>query len=172
MGEKLPLTVLSARSEKEVAKHWSPSALLVGEIQQREFVPSSQAFNQGFILRGNSTFLFHIRVFYFNSNILLWTLWPVQGHQMPFTGRDLFRKINNWCILGFLPLSEGGQQLGMRVCLLQIYFSHDLHPPSYPWVKEIAGFHSVYLFQLLIALNDCKAPPFLLTGQCPKHARC
>lgn len=44
-AEKLSLTVLSARSEEEMAKHPGPSTLLVGEITQREFVPFPQAFN-------------------------------------------------------------------------------------------------------------------------------
>lgn len=47
-AEKLPLTVLSARSEKEVAKCPSPSMLLAGEIMQREFLPSSQDFKSRF----------------------------------------------------------------------------------------------------------------------------
>lgn len=44
-AEKLPLTVLSARSEEEMAKHLSPSTLLVDEITYKEFLPSPQAFN-------------------------------------------------------------------------------------------------------------------------------
>lgn len=173
-AEKLPLTVLSARSEKEVAKCPGPSTLLADKIMQREFLPSSQYFNQGFILRGNSTLFFCVGMFYFNYDVLLWTLWPVQSHQIPFSARDLFRNRNSWYILKFLPLS--GRHVkrpatgNETACLLKVYFSHDLHPPSYPQVKESAGFPSLYLFQLLVTLNDCKAPPFLLTGQCPKHA--
>lgn len=68
-------------------------------------------------------------------------------------------------------MSEG-QQPGMRHGVLEVYFSHDLHPPAYPWIKENADFFSSCLFQLLITVNDCKAPPFLLTGQCPKPAHC
>lgn len=45
-AETLPLTALSARSEKEVAKRQSPSTLLAGENVQREVFPSSRTFNQ------------------------------------------------------------------------------------------------------------------------------
>lgn len=50
-AETFPPTALSARSEKEVAKHQSPSTLLSGENVQRHFFPSSWTFNQG-LLKG------------------------------------------------------------------------------------------------------------------------
>lgn len=50
-------------------------------------------------------------------------------------GISLRRKIidvsRGSCLL-VQDMSEGQQLNGMRVCLLQVNFSHDLHPPSYP----------------------------------------
>lgn len=71
----------------------------------------------------------------------------------------------------FMEGMSEGQQPEMRHGVLQVYFSHDLHLPAYPWIKENADCFSL-LVSLLIAVTDCKAPPFLLTDQCPKHAHC
>lgn len=40
-AETFPLTALSVKTEKEVAKHQNPSTLLAGENMQRNFAPSS-----------------------------------------------------------------------------------------------------------------------------------
>jgi len=38
----------------------------------------------------------------------------------------------------------------MRHNVLQVHFSHDLHPPADPWIKEIASF-----FHVFVSVADC-----------------
>lgn len=142
---------------QEVTRRWQniqapQHCLLVKSC--REFVASSQAFNQGFILRGISAFL---SVWECSTSITM-------SYSGPFCQ---FRVIRHHSVLGISSRAEiidvswtsclleedmsKGQQLGMRVCLLQVYFSHDLHTPSYPRVKEKCWFS----FLVFVSVADC-----------------
>lgn len=35
--------------------------------------------------------------------------------------------------------------------MLLVYFSHDLHPPAYPWIKKVADF----FFIVFVSVADC-----------------